>query len=155
MRQLDAGRGRHDPVVDARPELGGEQGEQRAEPLPTGEGQVRGRLGDEGVVVVDPCRDEVLHPREPAVSRSRSASLGPGQREDGGGPPLRRHTTRGAHRRNWDALPASWRSEAGATPATSVTMTPRLIATVEGTDGWRATTPSTGSVKYMSTMSRT
>ena len=58
--QLHPGGGRDDPLVDPVAELGGEQREERPEPLPAGRREVRAGLGDERVVMVDAGGDEVV-----------------------------------------------------------------------------------------------
>jgi hypothetical protein len=50
MDQLDGDTGLDRAVISARAELGGEECEQRSEPLPAGEEQVLGDLGEIGVV---------------------------------------------------------------------------------------------------------
>ena len=57
---------------------------------------------------------------------------------------------------NCDARSASWSTEAGAMPRTSVNSVPVATVTVVKTDGsMTATESSVESVKYMSTMIRT
>ena len=137
-------------------ELGRQQGEQRPEPLATRGGEVRPGLGDEGVVVVHPEGDELVD-RVEAIGEPRAQPVrGAGQLQHRGGAALRRFRGHRRHRRNSDAELARSRASPGMTPATTVTRTPTVMATVEGMDGARATTSfAVGSVKYMSTMRRT
>src|ERR671912_91227 len=149
-------RGGHDAIVDAATELGRQQSEQRPEPLATGGGEGRGGLGDEGVLVVDTELDEVVDGVEAIGEPGPQPVGGTGQLQHRRGAPLRRFRGHRGHRRNSDAELARSRASPGMMPATTVTSTPTVMATVEGMDGTRATTSSpVGSVKYMSTMRRT
>ena len=70
MDELDDGRGGDDGrIVRRRPELGGEHGEQGAEPLAAGFRQVQRRLGEEVLAVGEFADEELLHPLQPVANR--------------------------------------------------------------------------------------
>ena len=147
MGQLDARGSRDDVGVDAGADLGRQQGQQRAEPLATGVGEVGGCLGDERVVVVHLPAQGLVDIGETLLEALGQRLGDRGQREDGWGR---------AHRKNSEELSASSRTCAGKTPSRRVTPTPTVTAMVVSGDGiWATTSPPAGSVKYMSTMSRT
>ena len=154
--ELDPGGRRDDAVVDAVAQLGRQQREQRPEPLAARGGEVRVRLGQEGVLGVDPLRDERVDGGEPLGELRAQPLRGTGQLEHRGGAPLRRFRRHRRHSRNCEALLAISRRNPGTMPSTTVAATPKVIATVEPIDGVSTTTSSpVGSVKYMSTMRRT
>ena len=122
--QLDAGRGRDDPLVDAVAELGREQREQRPEPLAPCGGEVRAGLGDERVLVVDPGLDEPVDGGEPLAEPGPQPVGGTGQLEHRRGAALGRTGGRLGHRRNSEAELARSSASPGMTPASTVTRTP-------------------------------
>ena len=73
--QLDHDGGRDDPGAAGVAELGGEQHQQRAEPLAAGLDQVQRRLGDERVAALDRLRAAAPRPR-PARRAARRSSAG-------------------------------------------------------------------------------
>ena len=81
--QLHPGAGRDDLLAGAVAELRGEQRQQRAESLAARLDQVAGRLGDEGVLVVDRGEDEVVDTAQVALEARGEVRAGARDRENG------------------------------------------------------------------------
>jgi hypothetical protein len=82
--QLDPRAGGDDLVRHPRAELGGQQRQQRPEPLPTGLREVGRRLRDKRVVVVDGGQDEVVDAGQPVLDPGRQLGRDARDGEHGG-----------------------------------------------------------------------
>ena len=124
--------------------LGGQQHEQRPEPLAAGLHQVAGRLGDEpglALDVLEQCRFDLVHPG----AQTRFELLV----EDGQG-------QRAGHLMNTPTRPSRSMSAPGTRPSSSVAATPTAMTVPVSTLGVVTLGPSPiGSAKNISTITRT
>ena len=147
----DAGSGEHVVAVGVLTGLGGQQHQQRTEPLAPGGQQVPRRLGDVGGAPLHVTVEQLLDRLHAGAQPGRERVVGDrqGQRCGGRG---------GAHLMNCPASAASSSSGPGTTPRTSVPRTATAMVPLvshEGTATAAGSVPSATSEKNITWMVRT